>query len=251
MTGNDESGKFSVEKIMKMIRKERVSVRKNKQDSPSTKDKASKIAPYEETLRIKAQNFINQNWNINIHTDKQPFPIDITADEQKKHMEFLNSNHLLQQSFPFKSRFGILSYFLIPFKKILRKTILSSIGELFTRQEQFNSHVVRLLNRQTELTNQIAQVINQLNPIIAKQREMNLNLVSFCNQVNFREDVLTIKSQHTEEIMRELYKRMDNLYVVSNLAYILEEKVNKLQEELKAGRESIEKQYSHTKNQAH
>ena len=135
--------------------------------------------------------------------------------------------------------------------------VLSSIGELFTRQEQFNSRLVRVLNYKTELidhliqtTNQIAQIINQMNTVIARQRELNLNLVTFCNQVNFREDVLTIKSQHTEEFIRELYRRMDNLYVVSNLAYILEEKIKKLQEQLETERESINRHFAHTQNKS-
>jgi hypothetical protein len=92
--------------------------------------------------------------------------------------------------------------------------------------------------------------MNQLNSIIAKQREMNLNFVSFCNQINFREDVLTIKSQHTEELIRELYKRMDNLFVVSNLAYVLEEKLKKLQKELNAEKDAMSRDMLHSRNQS-
>jgi len=132
-----------------------------------------------------------------------------------------------------------LGFILSPIKKLIRKAILSSTGELFKRQENFNSHLVRLLNRQTEFITQISKLFPQINTILASQREMNLHLVSFCNQINFREDVLTIKSQHTEELIRELYRRMDNLYIVSNLAYILEEKVKKLEKELKTERDSM------------
>ena len=248
MSGDTEH--FSVDEIMRMIKKERQSARKNQQNGPGTKDKTSKIAPYEEAIRIKAQNFINQNWHINIHTDDLPFRIDDPSDEQKELLEFLNRNYTLPLSYPFESRSRILGMILNPFKRIVRKTILSSIGHLFTRQEQFNSQMIRMINSQTFLLNQLLQIIQQLNGIIARQRELNLNFVSFCNQVNFREDVLTIKSQHTEELIRELYRRMDNLFVVSNLAYILDEKVKKLQEDIKSERQILSQEVLQGRNQS-
>ncbi|OGL49377.1 MAG: hypothetical protein A2161_11385 [Candidatus Schekmanbacteria bacterium RBG_13_48_7] len=249
MTQNNKSDEFSVEKIMKMIREERSNSHKNQQQESSTKDQTSRIAPYEETVRIKAQNFINQNWHINIHSDEAPFPTVDETDENNPNLDYLNKNYELPFLFHFESRFKVLRFILNPFKKIIRKIILSSIGELFSRQEQFNSHLVRLLNRHAVVMNHVAKIMDQVNSSISKQREVNQNLVTFCNQINFREDVLTIKCQHTDELIRELYRRMDNLYVVSNLAFILEEKVKKLQQDLEIERESMNQLISLSRNQ--
>jgi len=247
VTQNDKSDDFSVEKIMKMMKEERASGNFNNNHQPSTQDQTSKIAPYEESVRIKAQNFINKYWHINIQSDEAPFPAVEESDEHNPDLRYLNDNYMLNFNFPFESRYKIIGSLLKPFKTIIRKIILSSIGELFSKQEQYNSHLVRLLNRHSVIVNHVGNIMDQVNASICTQREVNQNLVTFCNQINFREDVLTIKSQQTEELIRELYRRMDNLYVISNMTYILEEKVARLRTELDEERKSMSKILPNTK----
>lgn len=233
MVENNGADDISVDEIMKMIKEENTNPQDEHQPPPSTKEKLSKIAPYEETTRVKAQHYINKNWHINIFTEESPLKSLKKSYKPDDDLQFLNNNYQLPLSLLPEKNPGVLGVLLNPLKRFLRKAIIGNVGRLFNNQEQFNSHLVRVLNKYSELVDQIEPAIE----ILGKQREFNKNMVSFSNQVNFREDVITIKTQRLEELIRELYRRMDNLYVVSNLVYVLEEKIKKLESELKQKQE--------------